>query len=97
MTPETRAAWKTFARGYCGAHPYVKGYAARLDGRGEAGVAMGVGNHTRGSRRIFNVCLPNVTKDLRLGIFPVTEVRDASGPVQDGLQPRAACTANRQS
>ena len=30
--------------------------------------------HTPGSRRIFDVCLPNVTRHALVGIFPITEV-----------------------
>ena len=70
MTPATRAAFKEFARGFCGATgingtAYVKGFASRISSAPA---------HTAGSRRIYNVCLPNVTRDLRLGIFPITEV-----------------------
>ena len=65
MTPTTRAAFKAFARGFCGANAYVKGYPSRI---------TRAASHTPGSRRIYNVCLPNVTTDLRLGIFPITEV-----------------------
>ena len=84
MTPTTRAAFKVFARGFCGPNTYVKGYATRITDTGTTRLSGGLirhnalsttaAPHTAGSRRIYNVCLPNVTTDLRLGIFPITEV-----------------------
>ncbi|KAL1495590.1 hypothetical protein AB1Y20_016951 [Prymnesium parvum] len=64
MTREQRAEFAHFAEEWCGARKTLRGFNREWAGAG----------HTAGSRRIFDVCLPNATKSALVGIFPISEV-----------------------
>ena len=64
MSPRQRSDHRSFASTWC----------ASLKGNRLKGFAVRSSTTVAGSRRIFDVCLPNVTRDLRLGVFPTTHV-----------------------
>ena len=64
MDNRQRSAFKTFAEGWCGTNKGMRGFNRLWDSP----------KASPGSRRIFEVCLPNATKDSLVGIFPITEV-----------------------
>ena len=63
MTDNERASWRKFAVGWC-KQPYgmIRGFALRSS------------THLEGERDVYDVCIPNVTRTLRMGIFPITDV-----------------------
>jgi len=63
MSRGEKQDWSRFAKQYCGLarKGYLRGFAEPAE------------IHSALSRRIFDVCLPNITR-FRLGIFPITEV-----------------------
>ena len=73
MNYASRAAFRTFADGWCGRQKQMRGYNALWNG-GEDSENKDGALTTFGSRRIFDVCFPNVTRHARVGIFPITEV-----------------------
>ena len=63
MTNPERDTWRVFAAGWCGAAKgRVRGYASRGTERIE------------GERDLFDVCIPNVTRTLKMGVFRITDV-----------------------
>ena len=81
MNWQQRSAFHQFADTWCGRPKAMRGYNRLWEGgddeatggRGDASVVTKLA-HTAGSRRIFDVCLPNVTRHAHVGIFPITEV-----------------------
>lgn len=64
MTGPEREAWRQFASGWCGGSRHATG----------RGLARRSGAEVEGERGTFDVCIPNVTRTLRMGVFPITDV-----------------------
>jgi hypothetical protein len=64
MTGPQRAAWREFGAEWCGTAQHAAG----------RGFSRRSGAETEGERGTFDVCLPNVTRTLRMGVFPITDV-----------------------
>ena len=62
-----RSQFRTFASQWCGIGKGMRGINKLWAGGAAA-------RHVAGSRRIYEVCLPNVTKDALVGVFPITDV-----------------------
>lgn len=78
MSPAQRMQWARFATEWCGGKPkMMRGFNALWEGGGAAGgaaAATTTARSTPGSRRIFEVCFPNVTRSARIGVFPISDV-----------------------
>ncbi|EOD25951.1 hypothetical protein EMIHUDRAFT_237370 [Emiliania huxleyi CCMP1516] len=81
MSNAQRSDFKKFGEAWCGSHKTKRGYNKlwaggedpETGGAGDASV-VARGRTTEGSRRIFDVCLPNVSRHVHIGTFPVTAV-----------------------
>lgn len=70
MTPADRAAWFEYKKQYCGFPPGISegntmgSRSPRPRGR----------NHTPGSRWLFDVCIPRVSRNFTFGTMPIAMV-----------------------
>ena len=62
-----RTAFRSFAAKWCGKDKGMRGINKIWDGEGARA-------HHAGSRRIYEVCLPNATRDALVGVFPISDV-----------------------
>ena len=68
MNPTSRARFRQFADGWCAASKKMRGYNELWEKSADGA------QHHPGSRRIFTVCFPNVTRTALVGVFPIQEV-----------------------
>jgi arabinosyltransferase len=67
-----RSEFMKFATEWCRRGPKVsRGFNRLWEGDAEATSAK---RHTPGSRRVYDVCLPNSTRHARVGVFPIADV-----------------------
>ena len=78
MDWKARIDFRSFAEAWCGVGKVMRGFNTLWTGDPEDGALAATGRRratpSPGSRRIMSVCLPNVTRTARVGIFPITEV-----------------------